>query len=85
MLNDFMVKMFGASWKPTVMGLVSAFFFFVTQTPETFPHWMVEVSKFATLGGLAGLGISAKGSGVTGGDTPNNVNNPLVVSETSKN
>ena len=84
MINVWMTKMFGASWKPTVCGILSAFFGFVAASPSLFPHWLVEVSVYVSLGGLAGIGITSKGATVTGGDTPNTVNNPLVVSKTAE-
>lgn len=45
----------------TAFGIASAFFAFVLFSPEiAWPIWLVSLSKFALVGGLAGLGISAK-------------------------
>jgi len=83
MISVLMTKLLGASWKPSLMGILAALFGFVAFSPDLFPHWLVEVSKYIAVGGFAGIGIAAKGAGVTGGDTPNTTNNPLVVSQTS--
>ncbi len=51
------------SWKTTVIGLVIALSGFVAFTPKTFggeDALIVQVCKYITLGGLAGLGITAK-------------------------
>lgn len=55
------------SWKTTVLGLLTAFFAFVVFDPVYFPSWLVALSKFAAVGGLAGLGILAKDHDTTGG------------------
>jgi len=47
-------------WKTTLFGLVSAFFAFVLFSPQYFPSWLHDLSAFAVVGGLAGLGITAK-------------------------
>lgn len=56
------------SWKSTVIGAMTAFFAFVLFTPESFQEWpiLIALSKFAVIGGLAGLGIVAKDYNVSG-------------------
>jgi hypothetical protein len=56
------------SWKSTIAGAIVAFFGFVLFTPETFAAypWLIALSKFAFLGGLAALGIVTKDFNVTG-------------------
>jgi hypothetical protein len=49
------------SWRTTAFGIVSAFFTFVLFSPELgWPFWMTALAKFALVGGLAGLGITAR-------------------------
>lgn len=45
----------------SILGIVTAFFAFVVFAPEHFKAvpWLVDLSKFAAVGGLAGLGIAA--------------------------
>jgi hypothetical protein len=62
----------GASWKSTVSALVSAAGMFVifASAPPYNVHFPISISAlagFMALGGLAGLGIVAKDSDVTGG------------------
>jgi hypothetical protein len=62
----------GASWKTTLSAAVSAgasFVLFASQPPFSihFPSWLAAIAMFAMVGGLAGLGIVAKDSDVTGG------------------
>jgi hypothetical protein len=47
--------MFGANWKTTVFGLVSAFFSFIVFASESypFPHWLRLLAKFVVVGGWA--------------------------------
>ncbi len=61
--------MFGKNWKTMVCGLVAAFFSYVLFDPDTFHGmpWLVTLAKFAMVGGLAGLGLTAKDYNVTGG------------------
>jgi len=56
------------SWKSTTVGAVTAFFAFVLFSPELFAQWpaLIALSKFAVVGGLAGLGIVAKDYNVSG-------------------
>ena len=56
------------SWKSTVIGIATAFFAFVAFSPDIFYAHpaIVELAKFATVGGLAGLGIVSKDFNVTG-------------------
>ncbi len=55
------------SWKTTIFGILSALFAFVLFSPDHFPDWVVDLAKFAVVGGLAGLGITAKDWNVSGG------------------
>lgn len=72
--QNMMTRWFGANWKTTVSGVLSAFFAFIVFDPELFKSlpWLVALSKFALTGGLAVLGMTAKDSNVTGGSKPNN-------------
>jgi hypothetical protein len=56
------------SWKTTVIGAATAFFGFVLFSPETFAQWpwLLALSKYAFLGGLAGFGVVAKDFNVSG-------------------
>lgn len=56
------------NWKTTLVGVLTAFFAFIAFSPETFSGLplLVSLSKFATAGGLAALGIVAKDRDVTG-------------------
>ena len=58
------------NWKTTLSGLITAGAAFVAFEPSLFPVLVVTVSKFILMGGLVGLGISAKDFNVTGGNTP---------------
>lgn len=64
----------GANWKTSLSGIMSALFAFVAFSPDTFAKWpwIIELAKFATVGGLAAMGFSAKDSNVTGGTKANN-------------
>ena len=66
--------MFKANWKTTVFGVLSAFFSFVLFKPEFFggaSSWIHGLAQFVVVGGLAGLGITAKDYNVTGGTKQN--------------
>ena len=56
------------SWKTTVIAAATAFFGFVLFSPDTFAGalWLVALSKYAFLGGLAGMGIASKDFNVSG-------------------
>jgi len=54
------------SWKTTLIGLATALFGFILFSPQYFPPWMIDVAKYATVGGLASLGYMAKDYNVTG-------------------
>jgi hypothetical protein len=45
--------------KTTIVAVVTAFFAFVVFSPEHFKAvpWLVDLSKFAAVGGLAALGV----------------------------
>lgn len=56
------------SWKTTVIGATTAFFGFVLFSPELF-QWcpaLIALSKYAVIGGFAGLGIAAKDYNASG-------------------
>jgi hypothetical protein len=57
------------SWKSTVAGAFTAFFMFVLFSPQTFQAWpwLIELAKFAAIGGLAAMGILGKDFDKTGG------------------
>lgn len=52
------------NWRTSLMGLLTAGFGFVLFSPELFQHWpwLIALSKYATAGGLAGIGLFAKDS-----------------------
>lgn len=56
------------NWKSSGMGVLTALFAFVLFSPETFAAWpwLIALSKFAVVGGLAGIGIVSKDYNVTG-------------------
>jgi hypothetical protein len=49
-------------WKTSILGIATAFFAFVMFSPQYFAPVIVDLAKFATIGGLAGLGIAAADS-----------------------
>jgi hypothetical protein len=62
------------SWKTTTIGIVASVAGFVAFSPSTFggeSALVVQVCKYITLGGLAGLGIVAKDYNVTGRNNEN--------------
>jgi hypothetical protein len=50
------------NWKTTTAGIVTAAFGFVVFSPDLFAGhaWIVAVAKYATIGGLASMGIAGK-------------------------
>src|ERR1035441_6321512 len=56
------------SWKSTLAGAVTALFAFVLFSPKTFGGfpWLIQLSKFAVVGRLAGLGLVSKDYDVAG-------------------
>ena len=50
------------SWKTSVFGIITAFAAFVLFSPETFSQWpwVLQLAKFITVGGLAGMGLAGK-------------------------
>ena len=58
------------NWKTSAIGLISAFFAFVNYKPQYFPHFLQDIAMFVVIGGLAGLGLTAKDYNVTGGTKP---------------
>lgn len=52
------------NWKTTISGLVSAAAAFVEFSPATFTKWpwIVALAKWIMIGGLAGVGFTAKDS-----------------------
>jgi hypothetical protein len=49
-----------SDWKTSAIGGITALFAFVVFAPEYFAPWLVDLAKFAAVGGLAALGIAAK-------------------------
>jgi len=64
------------NWKTTTCAGISAFFMFVLFSPNLFLPWpwVVEVAKFASIGGLLAFGIAAKDYNVSG-QNPSNRDN----------
>jgi hypothetical protein len=58
-----------ASWKTTLVGVVSAIFVLVVFNPQWFSAvpWLVPLAKIVVVGGLACLGIVSKDYDATGG------------------
>jgi hypothetical protein len=48
------------NWKTTACAVAGALAGFVLFSPAYFPPWAVDIAKYVMVGGLAGLGISAK-------------------------
>ena len=63
--------MLGKNWMPTLAGLITAaasgVLFMQQGGYYNFPHWVMGLAMFANIGGLAGLGITAKQYNTTGG------------------
>ena len=59
------------SWKTTLTSAISAGAAFVLFAQQlnyiAFPKWAMAIAMFTMAGGLAGLGVTAKDSNVTGG------------------
>lgn len=71
-----------ANWQPKVIGLVTAFAYFVQWDHKIkFPEWMESLAEFVVIGGIAGIGLTSKQWNVTGGTVANKNNNPNVVAE----
>lgn len=70
------------SWRTTVSSAVTAFFGFVLFSPQNFAAypWLVDLAKYAFLGGLVGMGIFSKDFNVTG--VPMQVQPPTVTVQT---
>jgi len=81
-----MKQLLTGSWKTTVIGIATALFAFVAFDPELFSAmpWLIAISKFAMIGGLAGMGIVSKDKAVTGGTVPNPINDASVVATSAK-
>lgn len=60
MIPDLLTKLFGPHWRTSTIGIATAFFAFVAFAPVHFPALVVDLGKFATIGGLAALGIASK-------------------------
>ena len=56
------------SWKTTTSAVFTAVAMFVLFSPSLFQPWpwVLEVAKFASVGGLAAFGIFSKDSNVSG-------------------
>jgi hypothetical protein len=78
-------KLTSGSWKTTVLGLISAAATFIVANPDMFSKWpwLRTVAVFVMTGGLAGLGLTAKDSSVTGGTKANPTNDPAAVAATA--
>ena len=76
-------KLLSGSWKTTALGLISAaagFVAFSPNLPLLVAHpWIGELSKYIMAGGMAGIGLAAKDSAVTGGTKLNTSNDPAVT------
>ena len=74
-------KLLGGSWKTTAFGIISAAAGFVILHPQYFTAhaYIVDIANYVLMGGLAGLGLAGKDSGVTGGTILNTSNDPKVV------
>lgn len=50
------------NWKTSVTSVITASFGFVVFSPELFVHmpWLVAISKYAMVGGLAAMGVMSK-------------------------
>lgn len=63
-----------ASYKTTICSVISAGASFVLFSSQlhmiVYPQWAVAVAMFASIGGLAALGIVAKDYNATGGTVP---------------
>ena len=63
-----------SSYKTTICSVISAGASFVLFSSQlhmiTYPQWAVAVAMFASIGGLAALGIVAKDYNATGGTIP---------------
>ncbi len=60
------------NWRTTVPALVAAGAGFVLFSPQYFAPWLIDLSKYVMLGGLACFGIAAKDATVH--DTQGQVN-----------
>ena len=60
MIPDLLTKLFGQHWRTSAIGCMTAFFAFVAFAPVHFPSLIVDLGKFATIGGLAAMGIASK-------------------------
>lgn len=68
-----------ANWQPKLIGLITAFAYFVQWDHKIkFPEWMESLAEFVVIGGFAALGFTAKQWNVTGGTTLNSKNDPTV-------
>lgn len=54
------------NWRTTGAAIATAAFGFVLFSPQYFAHWpwMIDLAKYATLGGLVSIGIAAKDAAV---------------------
>lgn len=70
------------NWRTTVTGVATALFGFVMFSPQYFPPWMVDLAKYATIGGLAMLGIVGKDFNVH--STVEEVQSSTIKAESAK-
>jgi hypothetical protein len=47
------------NWKTTAFGVATAVLGFIAFSPQYFPPVLVDLAKYAAIGGLAGLGLAA--------------------------
>ena len=55
-----MSSILGPNWKTALSGILTALFGFILFSPQYFPPWMLDLAKYAMVGGLISLGITAK-------------------------
>lgn len=69
-----------ANWQPKLIGLVTAFAYFVQWDHKIkFPEWMESLAEYVVIGGIIGIGSTTKAFNVTGGTVANKRNNSEVV------
>ena len=60
MIPDWLTRLFGPHWRTSAIGIATAFFAFAAFAPVHFPALVVDLGKFAMIGGLAAMGIASK-------------------------
>lgn len=66
MIPNILEKIFGPSWRTSAISAATAICGFVACSPQLFVHYpiLIEVAKYASLGGFVTFGINAKDSAV---------------------